>query len=602
MVSDKNKVPPTNECETYALLKAYRIVSRSPAKSETSNKPFFRVIYDLVQINTAFNKDEWISYLADDVYDFQIIFTHRYKSTAFNAVRKGIMIMRVRYGATVVFLRSDRESSLGQAFQDLIAELGITWEPTAVDTPAQNGHSERKGGVLLTRARALGIEAKLPDYLWPWIVCTSGLITNRTPMRKHDWKTPFEGVTTHKPNLSHFKRYGCKAYPLDKSLAKKDKMAPRAHIGFLVGYQSTNIFQIWIPSQHEVIATRDVMFDETSFYKPGEVDLAQVEKEAYMHAYLDIPHTDTSHIITEIPDADDDEEEFPPASLPAQPPTPSPTAPPNPEAKGKEKESYLPSPSPSDSGGDPPDPPSSPPDLGGRAPRFYDLMNDFALDTNELRTNQRALDSSIGRNTQTVADMLDRGQNALGVPGPFNYMPGAFDDDSFHDAPEEQQQTQHIEEKKPSRPRAEGIEVDNILPNTVTRHRAKPKPFIQEGKGKKKDRKETYSVALAAAGSGEIQAYHAAFSALIPIRLYYKSLSTPPPQPKPTPTPVETRLHRDNLPPEPQNWKEMLNHPYCTGFIDASYIEIGNLKSKNTWEEVLFDHAVKAGKKPVPVR
>ena len=161
-------------------------------------------------------------------------------------------------------------------------------------------------------------------------------------------------------------------------------------------------------------------------------------------------------------------------------------------------------------------------------------------------------------------------------------MPGAFDNDSFYNAPEEQQQTQYIEEKKLSRPRAEGIKVDNILPNTVTRHRAKPKPFIQEGKGKKKDRKETYSIALAIASSGEIQAYYAAFSALILARLYYKFLSSLPPQPKPTPTPVETRLHRDNLPPEPQNWKEMLNHPYYTGFIDASYIEIGNLKSKNT--------------------
>ena len=48
VVSNKNKVPPTNKCETYTLLKAYRIVSRSLAKLETSNKPFFRVIYDLI--------------------------------------------------------------------------------------------------------------------------------------------------------------------------------------------------------------------------------------------------------------------------------------------------------------------------------------------------------------------------------------------------------------------------------------------------------------------------------------------------------------------------------------------------------------------------
>ena len=60
------------------------------------------------------------------MYNFQIIFTYRYKSTAFNAVRKGIIIIKVRYGVIVVFLRSNRELSLGQVFQDLITELGIT--------------------------------------------------------------------------------------------------------------------------------------------------------------------------------------------------------------------------------------------------------------------------------------------------------------------------------------------------------------------------------------------------------------------------------------------------------------------------------------------
>ena len=66
---------------------------------------------------------------------------------------------------------------------------------------------------------------------------------------------------------------------------------------------------------------------------------------------------------------------------------PSLTAPPNPEVKDKGKESYLPSLNPLDLGGDPPDPPSSLPNLGGRAPRFYDLINNFTLDINKLRTN-----------------------------------------------------------------------------------------------------------------------------------------------------------------------------------------------------------------------
>ena len=45
---NKNKVLPTNEYKMYTLSKAYRIVSRSPAKLETSKKPFYRIIYNLI--------------------------------------------------------------------------------------------------------------------------------------------------------------------------------------------------------------------------------------------------------------------------------------------------------------------------------------------------------------------------------------------------------------------------------------------------------------------------------------------------------------------------------------------------------------------------
>ncbi|OAQ65574.1 polyprotein [Purpureocillium lilacinum] len=44
------------------------------------------------------------------------------------------------------------------------------------------------------------------------------------------------------------------------------KLDPRAHIGYLVGYDSTNIFRIWVPHRGKVIASRDVIFDEKAFF------------------------------------------------------------------------------------------------------------------------------------------------------------------------------------------------------------------------------------------------------------------------------------------------------------------------------------------------
>ena len=124
-ISDHAKVPPTNKCETYALSKAYQIISRSSRKSEDSDKPFFRVIYDLIPITTAFNKYEYVLHLIYAKTDFHLVYTHRYKLEALSCLKRGIKIIKTRYNGKVIFIRLDRERVLGKEFTDLFTELGI---------------------------------------------------------------------------------------------------------------------------------------------------------------------------------------------------------------------------------------------------------------------------------------------------------------------------------------------------------------------------------------------------------------------------------------------------------------------------------------------
>jgi len=49
-------------------------------------------------------------------------------------------------------------------------------------------------------------------------------------------------------------------------------LAPRAKIGYLIGYQSTNIYRVWIPQDEEVRSEKDVIFDETTFFDPRELE------------------------------------------------------------------------------------------------------------------------------------------------------------------------------------------------------------------------------------------------------------------------------------------------------------------------------------------
>ncbi|KAI1518290.1 hypothetical protein Ptr86124_003591 [Pyrenophora tritici-repentis] len=135
---------------------------------------------------------------------------------------------------------TDNERGYGTSpnfLEELCRDLGIRYEPRAEYTEEQNRLAERVGSLLVIRARAIRIQ-----------------------------KTPYEIVWKTKPKVQHMRPIGCRAYVLNRSLKRGDKLESRALIGHLVGYDSTNIFRIWLPTKDQVIRTRDVVFEPTKFY------------------------------------------------------------------------------------------------------------------------------------------------------------------------------------------------------------------------------------------------------------------------------------------------------------------------------------------------
>ena len=155
---------------------------------------------------------------------------------------KAINTMENQYKGKVRFIRLDGETSLGNEFEALVIEKGIKLECIAPDTLAQNGGSKRSRRVLTTKARTMRIEANLPANLWLETFKAVGYVSNRTPVRKLGWKTPFEATTKEKPRFAHMNVYGYRAYPLYHHIPKRKKLDPQAHIRYLVRYDSTNIY------------------------------------------------------------------------------------------------------------------------------------------------------------------------------------------------------------------------------------------------------------------------------------------------------------------------------------------------------------------------
>ena len=128
----------------------------------------------------------------------------------------------------------------------------------------QNGLTERAGKSIITAARALRLHANLSKSLTNELVVTAVYLLNRTPIEQNGWRTPFKVVTGKKPSLAHCFEIGSKAYALNVHVKRGDKLESRTLIGYLVGYDSSNIYRVWMPIKDQILRTRDVVF------KPGE--------------------------------------------------------------------------------------------------------------------------------------------------------------------------------------------------------------------------------------------------------------------------------------------------------------------------------------------
>src|ERR1700712_292775 len=149
--------------------------------------------------------------------------------------------------------------------------------------------------MLTNRATKLLLDSKLPQNVMAECYEAAGYLLNRTPVRRNGWKSPqfkldeLLGKQDPRPRCHHILPYGCKAYGFIQNRAKTPKLVPKAHIGYLVGYISTNIWMIWVPDLRRCVAMRDVTFDTTKGYKPDDEDL-DISEEDITH--LEVPQNE----------------------------------------------------------------------------------------------------------------------------------------------------------------------------------------------------------------------------------------------------------------------------------------------------------------------
>jgi hypothetical protein len=288
-------------CENCRLTHSKRQPSRRPR--ERSEKAYAYVHFDLIELQRDFNgkrgDQTYILHFLEDKWGLHHVYhlLSKDQATLVGTVRHFLNYVYRQYGLLVKVFMVDNDSSLGEDWEDLIGEEGMRVEHSPPHEHDVNGTIERAGGVLTTRATALKLSGGLPDNVSAECYIAAGYLLNRIPTRRIGYRTPMGGFLEEmgdanwKPNGVQIRAFGCRAYAHNHTRNKLDKLDPKAHIGWLVGYESSNIWRIWIPSLHRVISTRDVKFDETRRYSDKDEPMEAPEAEEVVRV-IEIPSLD----------------------------------------------------------------------------------------------------------------------------------------------------------------------------------------------------------------------------------------------------------------------------------------------------------------------
>lgn len=174
-------------------------------------------------------------------------------------------MVQTKFNKRIAVLRCDNGGEYkSQDFKLFCKKNGTVIDFTNPYTPEQNGKSERYNRSLVEKARSMMQHADVPKEFWDEAVRTAAYLINRSPSANLEDATPAEVWYGKKPDVSNLTVFGCIAYShIPKELRNKFDAKVRKCV--MLGYNN-NGYRLWSVDKQEIVASRDVMFNESMFY------------------------------------------------------------------------------------------------------------------------------------------------------------------------------------------------------------------------------------------------------------------------------------------------------------------------------------------------
>jgi hypothetical protein len=137
-------------------------------------------------------------------------------------------------------------------------------------TPQQNGVVERKNRSLKEMASCMLHAKSLPQRLWAEALNCATYIQNISPHRSVKDKTPYEAWSGLKPEVTHFRIFGSRAWaqiPSEKRKALDPQSTECIFVGYPDGVKGYRLIDL---SSDRLIIERSVQFEESVSHAPQQ--------------------------------------------------------------------------------------------------------------------------------------------------------------------------------------------------------------------------------------------------------------------------------------------------------------------------------------------
>jgi hypothetical protein len=267
---------PSKSCD--ACTEAKQAHKPFPQEAENrSNIPGERVVSDVWGPARVVSIGGWKYYISfgDDCVRYITALFLREKGEAPKRIKECVAKIKQRFGKAPSYLRVDNGKELvNDEVKEFCAQEGITIEASAPYSPSQNGIAERYNRTLIELVRAMLLAKGLPTFLWDEAVSHATYIRNRSPTRALKGKTPYEAWTGKKPDVSHFREFGCDVWVLDEN-KNRSKLAPKSKKMVFVGFmEGSKAVRYWDKGKRNIKVSRNVSFNENE--EPGEVTIVEM--------------------------------------------------------------------------------------------------------------------------------------------------------------------------------------------------------------------------------------------------------------------------------------------------------------------------------------